>query len=126
MKVMSDLKPCPFCGETPDFPEVWYGTQYEIECDCGMARSCIQISDLMTIEERETGWIQADSRYDDQYVLRARAEAIKNWNTRQHDKARYIEAVKAHKWSEEYDLNSHQQSENRAIDRAIAAIEAVE
>jgi hypothetical protein len=42
---------------------------------------------------------------------------------RQHDKDRYVAAAKAQKWSEEYDLNSHQQSENRAIDRVIAAIE---
>lgn len=80
---MNKLDPCPFCGETPTLPD-GSGTQYEIECDCGMASSSVQISDLMTIEERENGWIKNQFRYQEQYVLRAQDKAIKQWNTR-HD-----------------------------------------
>ena len=57
----------------------------------------------------------------DKYTVLANLEAI-----RQHDKAWYIAIAKTHKWSEEYNLNSNQQSENRAIDRVIAAMKAVE
>lgn len=74
-----ELKPCPFCGETPIFPN-GIGTQYEIECDCGMAISRVQICDLMTIEERMTGWIASEMRYKDEFVQRAKQRAIQNWN----------------------------------------------
>ena len=75
------LLPCPFCGEVPELPE-GVGTQYEMYCACGMAQSCVQICDLMTLEERLTGWIDEASNYADQYVERARVECIKNWNRR--------------------------------------------
>jgi hypothetical protein len=76
-----ELKPCPFCGERPKLPH-GSGTQYEIECDCGMAQSCVQISDLMTLEERQSGWDDKEMRYADQYVERAKNEAISTWNRR--------------------------------------------
>ena len=77
---MSDLLCCPFCGEIPELPN-GDGTQYEIECGCGMAHSVIQISDLMTIEERiDDKFI--DYRYGEIYIDRAKNEAIKNWNKR--------------------------------------------
>ena len=74
------LKTCPFCGCYPELPS-GDGTQYEIECNCGRARSSVQISDLMTIEER-----QADSfvnyRYQEIYIDRAKKEAVESWNER--------------------------------------------
>lgn len=77
---LMELLCCPFCGEVPEFPS-GDGTQYEIECDCGMARSCVQISDLMTIEERiDAAFV--DYRYGEKYILRAKIEAAKRWNER--------------------------------------------
>lgn len=72
---------CPFCGEVPQLPD-GVGTQYEIECDCGMARSSVQIGYFMTIEERKTGWNSDTYSYDTVYVERAKVQAIKNWNSR--------------------------------------------
>lgn len=77
---MCKLLPCPFCGEVPKLP-TGDGTQYEIECDCGMAGSSVQISDLMTIEER-SGDDFVDYRYGEKYIERAKVEAVSNWNTR--------------------------------------------
>ena len=78
---MSELLPCPFCGETPAYPD-GFGTQYEIECECGMATCSVQISDLMTIEERIADNF-TDYRYGEKYIERAKNEATKNWNKRQ-------------------------------------------
>lgn len=76
-----ELKPCPFCGEIPDLPS-GDGTQYEIECgSCAMAMASVQICDLMTGEERSAEKF-TDYRYSERYVERAKAEAIKQWNTR--------------------------------------------
>lgn len=71
---------CPFCGEVPPLPH-GDGTQYEIECDCGMARSCVQISDLMTYEERQSDDF-VNWRYAEKYVERAKLYCITKWNTR--------------------------------------------
>lgn len=80
---MSDeLKPCPFCGEIPELPD-GRGSQYEIYCECGHAMSGVQISDLMTIEERMPENLDPpDYRYSQIYIDRAKEEAIKAWNTR--------------------------------------------
>jgi len=77
---MNNLKPCPFCGETPTLPD-GTGTQYEIECTCGKAGVSIQISDYMTIEERLADEFSF-SRYSNEYIDRAQKAAIVRWNTR--------------------------------------------
>ena len=74
------LDKCPFCGDTPKLPS-GSGTQYEIWCDCGMANSSVQICDTMTIEERMDDPF-TNFRYKQEYIDRAKAEAIENWNSR--------------------------------------------
>jgi len=78
--IVSELKPCPFCGDTPKLPS-GDGTEYEIECNCGMAMSSVQICDLMTINERQSDEF-IDHRYQEVFVARARDQAIINWNKR--------------------------------------------
>lgn len=77
-----ELLECPFCGDIPDFPD-GMGTQYEIECLCGMAKASVQIVDLMSIEERlnENNFMYS-LRYKEEYIQRAKQEAIRMWNTR--------------------------------------------
>jgi hypothetical protein len=80
---VSELKPCPFCGEVPDFPH-GFGTQYEIECECGMAMSSVQICDLMTMDERNRpdAWSGENICYAPGFVERAKREAVARWNER--------------------------------------------
>lgn len=76
-----ELKPCPFCSDTPDLPS-GDGTQYDIECGgCGQAMVAVQICDLMTLDERCSDNF-TDYRYADEFVERAKKEAIERWNTR--------------------------------------------
>lgn len=83
---MKTLKPCPFCGTVPVLPD-GFGTQFEIECDhCCMAICSVQISDLMTIEERVADPFSNERcSYKKTYVDRAMNEAIDRWNTRHND-----------------------------------------
>ncbi|WCD79189.1 Lar family restriction alleviation protein [Pseudomonas sp. TUM22785] len=86
-----ELKPCPFCGETPDLPS-GDGTYYVIECrECGGAVVGIQISDLMTIEERQSDPF-TDYRYAEQFIERAKAKAAERWNTRATPPAAQVKA----------------------------------
>jgi hypothetical protein len=62
----NDMLSCPFCGEIPSLPD-GDGTQYEIVCECGMAQSCVQISDLMTHEERAADQF-TNYRYAEEYI----------------------------------------------------------
>ena len=77
---MIKLKPCPFCGDVPKLPDGG-GTQYEIECICGMACSSVQICDYMTIEERIADDF-IDYRYGQEFIDRARDKAVEYWNER--------------------------------------------
>lgn len=90
--VPRELLPCPFCGETPELPS-GDGTQYEIECGCGQASAGVQICDLMTIEERVADELN-DFRYGEEFVERAKVEAIARWNTRAPSPADHVEDVR--------------------------------
>ena len=76
--------PCPFCGEIPELSEwtEYYGTFLDLEC-CIVSIS-IQISDLMTLEERknEPFITLKNPRYSRVYIERAMDEAIRLWETR--------------------------------------------
>ncbi|WP_282372251.1 Lar family restriction alleviation protein [Pseudomonas sp. PS02290] len=77
----TELLPCPFCGTQPPLPD-GDGTQYEISCEeCGGAVASVQICDLMTLEERASDSFK-DYRYGEEFVERAKLEAIDKWNTR--------------------------------------------
>lgn len=82
---MTELKKCPLCGVKPKLPDCC-GTQYELWCDnCGMVVSSIQISDLMTIEERLNSRdlsSENNYKYEQEYIDRAEKEAIQAWNNR--------------------------------------------
>lgn len=75
--------PCPFCGEKLEVPpdEEMYGTQYELECECGLAATGVQICDLMTIEERQSDDF-IDYRYGLEFIARARVHCLEQWNKR--------------------------------------------
>jgi len=75
-----ELLPCPFCGEAPYFDEYTLGTCFDGP-GCCFAEVSIQISDLMTMDER-LGELFVGNKYGKEYVARARAEAIRQWNTR--------------------------------------------
>lgn len=91
------LEPCPFCGDVPELPS-GDGTQYEIECGgCGQAMASVQICDLMTRAERATGSF-TDHRYGEQFIERAKLEAIERWNTRAQLPSQGGEAVEPACW----------------------------
>lgn len=58
------------------------GTQYEIYCDCGQANRCVQISDLLSIEQRNEPDAFTDIRYKEEYIELDKQFTIKQWNTR--------------------------------------------
>jgi hypothetical protein len=86
-----ELKPCPFCGSAPEFPEVSevFGTCYEAGCnECSMATISIQIIDRFHYGESPNrddaynSWDVDALKYGDEFIGIVRSEAIKEWNTR--------------------------------------------
>jgi hypothetical protein len=125
----TELKPCPFCGGTPELPDE-VGTQYEIECgDCGQAVASVQIVDYMTMEERASATFE-NCMYEAQFIDRAKKEAISRWNGRAEpavvqqpappDLAELVEVLKRAKWMIERDHIDDQKM--RVIKQCQAAI----
>lgn len=136
---MSDikLKPCPFCGSKPIFPEVKdaYGTWYEAGCEeCGIATMSIQIIDYFDYEESPTraeahaSYCEKEMQYGFHYIGIARDAAIAEWNKRHDDtltaKVAELEAAlsKIERWDQhDIDLAVNQGSNGvRDLYREIA------
>ena len=77
-------KECPFCGCDKIYIDDDIGTCVDLGCsDCGIPTISIQISDLMTYEERRNNVFSMDSlSYPREFVDRAVTEAKKRWRTR--------------------------------------------
>lgn len=76
-----ELLPCPFCGSTPVLGS-GDGTYYEMGCDdCGIATISVSISFYMTIDERIADPF-TNFRFKEEFIERAKAVAIEEWNTR--------------------------------------------
>lgn len=71
--------PAPCCGSQPEIDDV--GTFYELECSCGKFRCGVQISDLMSIDERVEDPFTSCT-YKDEYLQRAAKHCASGWNTR--------------------------------------------
>jgi Lar family restriction alleviation protein len=98
----TELLPCPFCGVTPELPS-GDGTQYEIECSgCGQAMASVQICDLMTLVERSADTFK-EYRYGEEFIERAKAQAIKHWNTR----AQSAEPAQSCRWVRDEDNDTY-------------------
>lgn len=83
----TELKPCPFCGSSPDFPKAKYvfGTCYCAGCDeCGIATVSIQIIDCFDYPRGDVhnSWDENTKQYGIHYILVARAVAVEKWNNR--------------------------------------------
>ena len=122
---MSDikLKPCPFCGSKPIFPEVKdaYGTWYEAGCEeCGIATMSIQIIDCFDYEESPTraeahaSYCEKEMQYGFHYIGIARDAAIAEWNKRHDDtltaKVAHLESALSNCISMSYDPDSTKQT----------------
>jgi len=77
------LKPCPFDGTLPEFDH--YGTFYSLTCPVCACGPDIQISDLMTMDERMAMTFDINAQnygYPKDVVLRVAEELVTRWNTR--------------------------------------------
>lgn len=87
-----NIKKCPFCGSTPEFPEAKnvFGTYYECGCnECGIPVMSLQIIDFFDYprDAVHDSWDAEESRYGLKYIDKVRTEAIEMWNNRAEDKA---------------------------------------
>ena len=84
---MSDLKPCPMCGEQPYSPDAdgGYdgGVDYEGPRCCWIAVD-FQISDVIPDEMRfsEGAWNNDTNRYRDDIIKWCEEHAAREWNIR--------------------------------------------
>lgn len=81
------VMPCPFCGNTPIFPDAKdvFGTCYEAGCEeCGIPSVSIQIIDCFDYprDHVHDSWDNETMQYGLEYIDVARREAIERWNTR--------------------------------------------
>jgi len=78
--MIEEIPNCPFCDAPPASDEC--GTMLDFGCtQCGQAYISIQISDLMTIEERCSVEF-SNGRYPQEFVDRALDEAVRRWSDR--------------------------------------------
>ena len=82
-----ELLPCPFCGDTPVFPEAKdvVGTCYDAGCDdCGMVIMSLQIIDCFDYPRDyvHASWNNDNHTYGIEYIEVARQQAIADWNRR--------------------------------------------
>lgn len=73
---MSDMKPCPFCGDTPELSTV--GSCIDIDCCVSMS---LQKCDELSMEERQT-YNPQTVRYSDEAEQKALDMITERWNTR--------------------------------------------
>ncbi len=81
------IKPCPFCGSIPVFPEAKdvYGICYDAGCeDCGVATISLQIIDCFDRprDHVHDSWDEKEVKYADEYIEVAKREAESLWNRR--------------------------------------------
>ena len=81
------VMPCPFCGNTPIFPDAKdvFGTCYEAGCEeCGMPSFTIQIIVCFDYprDHVHDSWDNETMQYGLEYSEVARREALDRWNTR--------------------------------------------
>lgn len=80
---MPELLPCPFDGNLPNFDH--YGTSFALTCPVCACGPDIQLSDLMTMEERQAMEFNIHAKdygYPQEVVHRVADELVKCWNTR--------------------------------------------
>lgn len=83
---MTNIPPCPFCGNEANFPEAKdvYGTYYEYECDCGLSQVSIDIIGCFDHPRKHVhnSWDDKKMQYGMEFIEVARNEAIILWSQR--------------------------------------------
>jgi len=74
------IKPCPFCGEQPKVCDV-DDIGVDVEMICCIIELSYQISDYLTMPERET-WSNKTYKYADGLRQKVIDIMINDWNTR--------------------------------------------
>lgn len=82
----TELLPCPFDSNPAEYEH--YGTCAKLQCTECACGPDIQISDLMTIEERQAMTFDINAKnygYPNDVIERVKAELFSRWNTRTPD-----------------------------------------